>query len=301
MSLFAGIGGMDVGAHKYNIPTCYANDYHMASQQFYKNNYPDVVFDCCDVRLVTLKRINEKLANRNHKLLIPGELAVLTAGSPCVKMSASNTKDARQFAKENYLMIETVPDLVKELMPKIVWMENSDRFMSKANTDLRHEYLVRLKYFLAEYEYQIQVMNAPRYGGFQTRSRAMVVMVRKDVLNGRKISFFPPREKIDLTKQGAHVLLPDIASFWHGQFEEVYKPTLGNIFCTLTASGREYVKDHAGNKMLLGVERKKVLSDMTGYDYSGISDTNQTMLLGNMVQPQISERMFKHFTEVILI
>ena len=77
-------------------------------------------------------------------------------------------------------------------------------------------------------------------------------------------------------------------------------PTLGNIFCTLTASGREYVKDHAGNKMLLGVERKKVISGMTGYDYSGICDTNQTMLLGNMVQPQISERMFKLFTEVIL-
>lgn len=300
MSLFAGIGGMDVGAHKYNIPTRYANDYHNASQQFYENNYPDTVFDCCDVRLVNLKRINEKLAERNKELLIPGEFAVLTAGSPCVKMSGSNTIDARQFAEENYLMIETVPNLVKELMPKIVWMENSDRFMSKANVELRHEYLVRLEYFLDDYEYQIQVMNAPRYGGFQTRSRAMVVMVRKDILNGRNISFFPPKEKIDLTKQGAHALLPDIASFWHGQFDEVYKPTLGNIFCTLTASGREYVIDHAGNKMLLGVERKKILSDMTGYDYTGICDTSQTMLLGNMVQPQISERMFKRFTEVIL-
>ena len=88
---------------------------------------------------------------------------------------------------------------------------------------------------MPEYEYQFKVMYAPRYGGFQTRSRAMVVLVRKDVLNGRNIPFFPPKEKIDLSKQGAHVLLLDIASFWHGQFEEKYKPTLGNLFCTLTA------------------------------------------------------------------
>ena len=61
------------------------------------------------------------------------------------------------------------------------------------------------------------------------------------------------------------------------------------------------MKDHAGNKMLLGVERKKILTGMTEYSFEGISKTKQTMLLGNMVLRQLSERMFKHFTEVILI
>lgn len=298
--MFSGIGGMELGGHKYNARSIYACDFHKASKQFFANNFKDTVFDQCDMRLVTRRRINRMLKAAGKKPIRKGDLDILTGGSPCVKLAPCNTKDARQFAPENYLMIESLIKLIQDLKPKIAWFENSDRLLSKANRQLLFEYTTRMKHFLPDYEYQIKVMYAPLYGGYQTRSRAMVVLVRKDVLNGRNISFFPVEEQIDLTKQGAHVLLPDIASFWHGQFEEVYKPTLGKIFCTLTASGREYVKDHAGNKMLLGIERKKILTGMTSYDFSDICMTHQNMLLGNMVLPQLSERMFRHFTEVIL-
>lgn len=300
LAFFAGIGGMDLGGLKNGFETKYANDWHKASKQFYQNNYKEVAFDQCDVRLVTLNRINEVLQKHGYDTISAGEIDVLTGGSPCVKISAANTKDARQFAEENFLMLETLIDIVREVKPKIAWFENSDRILGKGNEALMLDFETRMHHFLPDYNYQIKVMYAPRYGGYQTRSRAMTVLVRKDILRGRDISFFPAPSKIDLTKQGVDVLLPWVESFWQGQFDKKYKPALGNLFSTLTANGRPYVIDCTGEERLLSLEEKQILTGMTGYDYSDICPTNQNILLGNMVLPQLSERMFKHFKEVIL-
>lgn len=291
---------MDLGGHLFGGKTIYACDWHKASRQFFKNNFADVPFDQCDMRLVTLERINTIRVNLNLQPLSRGELDIIIAGSPCVKLSAANTYDARDFAAENLLMVETLPGIVRDLQPKIAWFENSDRLLSKARSALFLEYTSSIKSLLPNYECKIRVINAPRFGGYQTRSRAMTVLVRKDVLAGRRISFFPKPQRIDLLKQGAHVLLPHIKAFWAGQFEEKYRSTFGNIFCTLTASGGEMVKDHFDNFRPLDLQERKILTRMEEHDYSNICKTDQIMLLGNMVLRQVSEAMFRHFYNVIL-
>lgn len=291
---------MDVGGYVNGFKTAYACDWHAASKQFFANNYPDVPFDQGDVREMSLDRINRVRENMGLPPIKVGEIDIFLAGSPCVKLSSCNTVDARDFAAENLLMVETLPKLIRELQPKVVWFENSDRLCSEKNEVLFLEYLAAIENLLPNYNYQIKVMNAIRYGGFQTRSRAMTVLVRNDVLNGRNMSFFPEQSNVDLSKQGVHALLPHVSEFWLGQFEERYKPAVGNIFCTLTAGGHERVKDHCGNIWPLTNEDRKVLTGMQEFDYTGIASTNVKMLLGNMVLRQLSERMIRHIKNNIL-
>ena len=292
---------MDIGGFVNGFDTVYACDFHKAPEQFFKNNFPTVPFDVNDVRNVSLERINEVRSVRSYPALSVGEIDVMTAGSPCVKLAACNTVDARDFAPENMLMVENLVWLVRDLQPKIAWFENSDRLLAKKNDTLRFEFDSAIKHLLTNYKMERKVIHAKRYGGFQTRSRAMTVLVRMDVLNGRKISFIPKPEKVNLFKQGASQILPEVKRFWMGQFDERYKNTVGNLFCTLTATGNEMVEDWVGSVYPLTNEQRMRLTGMVGYNYDHICMTHVKMLLGNMVLRQISERFFKHFREKILI
>lgn len=300
VSLFCGLGGMDMGGIPYGIRTGFACDWEKAPEKFYQNNFPYVPFANMDVKNVTLGEINNTRVKKGLSAIEPGDIHILTAGSPCVKLSGANTVDARDFAAENLLMVETIPLLIRELQPKVVWLENSDRLLSSAREDLYDEYKTSLDSILCNYTYQIKVMNAMRYGAFQTRSRAMTVLVRNDVLNGRQINFHPEAERVRLSVQGAHALLPHIKAYWPGQFEENYKSVYGKVFCTLTANGREMVEELNGFRRLMNIEEKKIISNTSQYDFSGISVTNQTKLNGNMVMNQLAERMMYHFRFNIL-
>ena len=299
-STFSGVGGMDIGGHDNGFETVYACDFHKAPKQFFANNFPSVPFDLIDVREITLEGVNKLREAYGHRPISVGEIDVLIAGSPCVKLAACNTVDARDFAPENMLMVENLVWLVRDLQPKIAWFENSDRLLAPKNDLLRFEFDSSMKHLLPNYTMKRKVIHAKRYGGFQTRSRSMTVLVRNDVLDGREICFFPSPEKVNLFKQGANVILPEIRAFWPGQFEEKYLNATGRLFCTLTASGCEMVEDWAGCRYALTNEQRMRLTGMSEFSFEGICKTNVKMLLGNMVLRQISERFFKHFKTVIL-
>ncbi len=299
MALFAGAGGFDIGAAENGIVTEYACDWEENSQRFYQNNFPEVPFDLNDVRNVTLERINDVRAERSLPALVRGEIDVLSGGSPCVKLAACNTVDARHFAPENMLMFETLPKIVLDLQPKIAVFENSDMLCCKGNEPVLMEYIASIKNLLPNYWYEIRVINAKRHGANQSRSRSIVILVRKDVLNGRKIPFFPPRTKIDLSKQGVEFLLPGITAFAPGQFDNPFKSAVGNIFCTITASTCQLVRETSGLERKISIDECKTITGMTGYDFSGICDTGKYTLLGNMVMWQLTKALFKNFLNIV--
>lgn len=299
LELFAGSGGFGIGANENGFGTVYACDWEENSEQFYQNNFPDVPFDCTDVRNISLERINGLRTSRGLPELIRGELDVLSGGSPCVKLSASNTVDARDFAEENMLMIETLPKLVKDLQPKIAVFENSDRLLSKERAPLLMEYLASIQNLLPNYYFDVRVLNAKRYGAFQNRSRAIVILVRKDVLGDRSIPFFPNPEPINLAVQGVSALMPWVKEFSAGQFGDKFKSAEGRLFCTITASTCQKVKGADGLLRKISPLETKIVSGMTGYDYSGICETGVYKLLGNMIMHQLTKRLFKNFLNIL--
>jgi hypothetical protein len=284
---------------KNGFETVYACDWEPNSEQFYKNNFPEVPFDCTDVRNVSLERINEIRRSKNLPELVRGQLDILSGGSPCVKVSPANTVDARDFAAENMLMIETLPKIVFDLQPKIAVFENSDRLMSKERAPLLMEYLASIQNILPNYYFDVRVMNAKRYGAFQNRSRTIVILVRKDVLGNKKVPFFPASEQIDLSRQGVSSLMPWVKEFSPGQFKNKFSPAEGKIFCTVTASTCQKVKEANGITRKISILESKILAGMTEYDYSGICNTGIYKLLGNMIMKQLTEKLFKNFRNIL--
>ena len=299
MSLFAGAGGFDLGATDNGFVNAYACDWEENSEQFYKNNFPDVPFDLNDVRNVTLDRINEVRKSRSLPALVRGEIDVLSGGSPCVKLAACNTVDARHFAPENMLMFETLPKIVLDLQPKIAVFENSDRLCSKGNEPVLMEYIASIKNLLPNYWYKIKVINAKRNGAFQSRSRSIVILVRKDVLKDITIPLFPKRQRIDLSKQGVEFLMPHVVSFSAGQFKAKFKSAEGRLFCTLTASTSQLVKEADNIPRKIALSECRIITGMTEYDFTGICDTGQYSLLGNMVMRQLTKALFRNFLNIL--
>ncbi len=299
MSLFAGAGGFDIGATDNGFVNGYACDLAPNSQRFYQNNFPDVPFDLNDVRNVTLDRINEVRRAYSLPVLVRGEIDVLSGGSPCVKLAACNTYDARHFAPENMLMFETLPKIVLDLQPKIAVFENSDRLCAKGNEPVLMEYIASIKNLLPNYWYRIRVVNAKRHGAFQSRSRSIVILVRKNVLKDVKIPLFPRRMPIDLSKQGVEFLLPHVVEFSAGQFKAKFKQAKGNMFCTLTAHASQLVREENKKPRKIALRECRTITGMTEYDFSGISDTGQYTLLGNMVMRQLTKELFRNFLNIL--
>jgi site-specific DNA-cytosine methylase len=299
VSLFSGAGGFDIGGAENGFVTGYACDLAENSEKFYKNNFPDVPFDLNDVRNVTLERINKVRKTRFLPALVRGEIDVLSGGSPCVKLAACNTVDARHFAPENMLMFETMPKIVLDLQPKIAVFENSDRLCSKGNEPVLMEYIASIKNLLPNYWYKIKVINAKRHGAFQSRSRSIVILVRKDVLKDIAIPLFPRRQRIDLSKQGVEFLLSHVVAFSAGQFKAEFKSAEGRLFCTLTASTCQLVKEADNRERKISLSECRVITGMTEYDFRGICDTGQYSLLGNMVMRQLTEALFKNFLNIL--
>ena len=299
VSLFAGAGGFDIGAEENGFVTGYACDWERNSQQFFSNNFPHVPFDCTNVKNVTLKRINEKRKECHLPEFLRGEIDVLSGGSPCVKLAACNTFDARDFAPENMLMFETLPKIVLDLQPKIAVFENSDRLCSKGREAVLMEYIASFNTLLPNYWYSIKVINAKRHGAYQSRSRSIVVLVRKNVLNNRTIPFFPERLQIDISKQGVEALLPGVKAFSAGQFSAKPRVAKGNIFCTITASTCQKVIGSDKKEKKISVDQCKKLTGMENMDFSGICDTGKYKLLGNMVMRQLTYRVFNNFLNIL--
>jgi len=159
------------------------------------------------------------------------------------------------------------------------------------------EYIASIKNLLPNYWYQIKVLNAKRFGALQSRSRSIVILIRKDIMKNH--SLFPTKEPIDLSKQGVDAVLPHVVEFSAGQFKAKFKPAQGRIFCTLTAHSSQLVKEANMKIRKVSVEECKALTGMTGYDFTGICQTGQYMLLGNMVMRQMTRRLFENFKQFL--
>lgn len=125
------------------------------------------------------------------------DLDVLIATPPCQGMSVANHKKKDEKAR-NSLVVESIK-ITKELKPKFFIFENVKTFLSTVCTDsdgkdksIKEAIELNLA---GEYNISYQVLNFKDYGSPSSRTRAIVVGVRKDILEVTPFDVLPNLQK----------------------------------------------------------------------------------------------------------
>lgn len=122
------------------------------------------------------------------------EIDVLLATPPCQGMSVANHKKGDELAR-NSLVIESIK-LVDEIRPRVFLFENVRAFLSTLCADIdgkqkkiREAIEVNLG---GRYNIHYQVINFKDYGNPSSRTRTLVIGVRKDIHEITPLDLMPP-------------------------------------------------------------------------------------------------------------
>ena len=146
--------------------------------------------------------ISKELMNwrENHKVR---ELDVLIATPPCQGMSVANHKKNNELSR-NSLVVESIK-MVTEFNPKFFVFENVRSFLSSICTDtdlnlkpIRESIELNLG---GKYNIGYKVINFKNYGNPSSRTRTIVIGVRKDLYEITPLDFMPTLQKQHTVRQ----------------------------------------------------------------------------------------------------
>jgi len=179
LSIFSGIGGLDLGLEKAGFSTlaCIERD-KLARQTLIANRPSWYLTDPGDIEL-----ISDTLGPKSFGL-VPGELDVLAGANPCQPFSKaaqwsnngkSGLSDSRSQCIHSFLR------LFETFLPKVLLIENVRGFVSGRTSAIplvlevvkTIERKKRIKY-----ELFIQMLNCVDYGVPQRRERAIIIAIR---------------------------------------------------------------------------------------------------------------------------
>lgn len=175
MSLFANVGIAETYLEKIGIDIVLANEIDGQRVKFYEHLYPKSKMIEGDITKKNIKKELIDLAKKNNVDLI-------MATPPCQGMSTAGKQDKND--SRNFLITHAV-EIIKEVKPKYVFLENvpeqlNTKILYNSKSILIPEYLKlelgKIYNFNDEY-----IVNAANYGVPQTRERAIILMVRKDI------------------------------------------------------------------------------------------------------------------------
>ncbi|WP_242133387.1 DNA cytosine methyltransferase [Aestuariivivens marinum] len=142
------------------------------------------------------KRLLDELEYWKKKYKIK-ELDVLIATPPCQGMSVANHKKNDEKSR-NSLVVESIK-LTSKLLPKYFIYENVRAFLNTICTDIDgidKSIKNAIKYNLeGEYNILSKIVNFKEYGANSSRTRTLVIGVRKDIQNVTPYDIFPNRQK----------------------------------------------------------------------------------------------------------
>lgn len=125
------------------------------------------------------------------------DLDVLIATPPCQGMSVANHKKKDEL-KRNSLVVESI-GMVKDIVPKFFIFENVRAFLTSVCTDIDgKDKPIREAIdnnLAGQYNILYRVVNFKDYGCPSSRTRTLVIGVRKDLKEITPYSIFPDRQK----------------------------------------------------------------------------------------------------------
>ncbi|MFA6197412.1 MAG: DNA cytosine methyltransferase [Sulfurimonas sp.] len=150
-------------------------------------------------------KIYSELENSNTK-----DLDVLVATPPCQGMSVANHKKNNEIGR-NSLVVESIK-IVGEIKPKIFIFENVRAFLNTICTDIDgFDKTIRESIELnlgGNYNILSKIINFKDYGSQSSRTRTLVIGVRKDLINISPFKLFPKKQKAKILK----TLIGDLSS-----------------------------------------------------------------------------------------
>ena len=170
----------------------------------------------------TKNKIRKELEfwKRNHGIK---ELDVLISTPPCQGMSVANHKKGDELAR-NSLVIESIK-FVDEMRPKFFIFENVRAFLNSLCTDIdgkdkRIREAIELN-LGGKYNIHYQVINFKDYGNSSSRTRTIVLGVRKDLQEITPLDFMPALQK-EKTVRETVGHLPSLKVMGESDVEDIY-------------------------------------------------------------------------------
>ncbi len=150
-------------------------------------------------KLEIQEKIDTELENNNIS-----DLDVLIATPPCQGMSVANHKKTNNEIKRNSLVVESIK-IVSKINPKFFIFENVRAFLNTICTDIDNKdktiaEAIELN-LGGQYNILSKIVNFKEYGSQSSRTRTLVIGVRKDLINISPYQLFPKRHKAKTLKK----------------------------------------------------------------------------------------------------
>lgn len=182
VSLFSGIGGIDLGFEFAGFDIIWANDFDRAACQTYRTNIGSQIVEG-DIRLV--------------KDQIPPH-DVLVGGFPCQPFSTLGKLQGFDDEQNRGTLFFEILDIIKKHDTKVVVLENVKNLINhdKGNTFLR----IKQELEDAGYDVNAKILNSQDFGIPQRRNRVFIVAFNKKYFKSEPFEY-PETKELTITTQ----------------------------------------------------------------------------------------------------
>lgn len=227
LSLFAGVGGIDLGFRRVGVEIIWANDVDKYACMTYRSNFDNTIIE---KRIEDIK--NEEIPNAN----------IVLFGFPCTPFSIAGYRKGFNDENSGHLFFEALR-VLKSKKPTAFLFENVKNLVSHDKG--RTFRIITDALYDAGYYFKYRVLNATEYGNIpQNRERIYVVGFKKEELC--RNFYFP--EPIPLTKTIYDIIKPyekkaDKYYYKNGKYYSMLKETVVNKN-TIYQLRRTYVREN---------------------------------------------------------
>ena len=231
ISLFssAGVGCYGFKQENYNcVATVELIERRLNVQKYNHKCLYDSGYICGDITLEeTQNRVFLELQmwRRQNRLT---DLDVVIATPPCQGMSVANHKKGDEL-KRNSLVVESIK-MIREMQPRFFIFENVSAFLKSICTDIDgvdRPIKDAIELDLAgDYNIAARVLNFKDYGNPSSRTRTLVIGVRKDQKEVTPLELFPERQEEQTLRQTIGHLphLQNMGEIWEEDIYHTFRP-----------------------------------------------------------------------------
>lgn len=231
ISLFssAGVGCYGFKQEQFNcIATVELIERRLNVQKYNHKCQLDSGYICGDL---TLKETQDKVFGEIGKWKIQkhlSDLDVLIATPPCQGMSVANHKKGDEL-KRNSLVVESIK-MIQQIKPRFFLFENVSAFLKSICTDIDGQDkpikdAIELN-LAGEYNIAAKVINFKDYGNPSSRTRTLVIGVRKDQKEISPLDLFPDKQEEQTLRQTIGHLphLQKMGEIWDKDIYHSFRP-----------------------------------------------------------------------------